>query len=84
MKTKVIAPKDRYGMRREEAAEYVGVSPFLFDEMVEDGRMPKPKCVNSRRVWSRREIEAAFDRLPVKGEAALGRNNSSPWRAAQV
>jgi hypothetical protein len=28
------------GMSRVEAADYIGVSPTLFDTMVRDGRMP--------------------------------------------
>jgi predicted DNA-binding transcriptional regulator AlpA len=51
------------GLSREDAAAAVGVSPTLFDEMVEDGRMPKPKRINSRKVWSRRAVEQAFDAL---------------------
>lgn len=52
------------GLSRSEAAAFVGVSPSLFDEMVRDGRMPPPKMINSRRVWDRVKIEAAFDALP--------------------
>ncbi len=52
------------GLTREQAAAYVGVSPSLFDEMVKDGRMPKPKRPNARTVWDRRKVDLAFDRLP--------------------
>jgi len=38
------------GLRREDAAYYVGVSPAMFDEMVKDGRMPQPKKVNKRTI----------------------------------
>ena len=31
------------GLQREMAARYVGISATKFDEMVDDGRMPKPK-----------------------------------------
>jgi excisionase family DNA binding protein len=30
-------------MSRDEAARYVGVGATKFDEMVQDGRMPRPK-----------------------------------------
>ena len=30
------------GLSRTGAASYVGVFPTLFDQMVEDGRMPQP------------------------------------------
>jgi hypothetical protein len=32
-----------------QAAAYIGVSPTLFDEMVRDGRMPKPTRINAQR-----------------------------------
>ncbi len=52
------------GLSREQAAAYIGVSKSLFDEMVADGRMPKPKKANSRTIWDRRSLERAFGRLP--------------------
>ncbi len=51
------------GLSRTEAAAYIGVSPTLFDEMVQDGRMPRPKRVNARTVWDRRRVDLAFDAL---------------------
>jgi predicted DNA-binding transcriptional regulator AlpA len=36
-------------LQREQAAEYLGVSPSLFDEMVGDGRMPKAVVLSERR-----------------------------------
>jgi hypothetical protein len=62
------------GLRREEAAAYIGVSPSLFDAMVGDGRMPKAKTINARKVWDRRSIELAFSALP--GEENWAPN---PW-----
>ena len=52
------------GLSRAEAAAYVGVSPTLFDEMVDDGRMPSPKRINSRTVWDRLGLDASFAALP--------------------
>ena len=52
------------GMSRMEAARYVGVGTTLFDELVADGRMPKPRRVNSRTIWDREELDNAFDALP--------------------
>lgn len=54
------------GLSRDEAARYVGVGPTLFDEMVADGRMPRPKQVNSRAVWDRVALDIAFTSLPDK------------------
>jgi predicted DNA-binding transcriptional regulator AlpA len=55
------------GMSRDEASRYVGVGVTLFDEMVADGRMPKPKRINSRLVWDRFALDAAFTDLPESG-----------------
>jgi predicted DNA-binding transcriptional regulator AlpA len=52
------------GMSRDEAARYIGVGATKFDEMVSDGRMPRPKRVDSRVIWDRLRIEAAFTDLP--------------------
>lgn len=52
------------GLGREEAARYVGVGVSLFDEMVADGRMPKPKRINRRVVWDRFALDAHFTELP--------------------
>lgn len=52
------------GLAREQAAAYVGVSASLFDEMVGDGRMPKPKKANARTIWDRLALDRAFTRLP--------------------
>ena len=55
------------GLSREQAARHVGVGVTKFDEMVEDGRMPKPKRIDGRVVWDRIAIEAAFTDLPEDG-----------------
>ncbi len=63
------------GLSRTEAAAYIGVSPTLFDEMVRDGRMPRPKQVNARTVWDRRRIDLAFDALE---EQIIGDGDAQP------
>lgn len=62
------------GLSRVEAAQYIGVSPSLFDEMVKDGRMPTPKPINARKVWDRLKLDQAFEALP--DSAGAGDN---PW-----
>jgi predicted DNA-binding transcriptional regulator AlpA len=59
-------------LSREEAADYVGVSPSLFDQMVRDGRMPGPICINARRVWDRYKLDDAINAL-------VGDNHNNPW-----
>ncbi len=46
-----------------EAATYVGISPTKFDQLVADGKMPKPKQIGGRKVWDVRELDPAFDEL---------------------
>lgn len=54
---------------REAAAAYIDVSPVKFDEMVRDGRMPRPKLLGGRRkAWDVRALDAAVDLLPVDGD----------------
>ena len=59
-------------MPRGPASKYCGTGTSKFDEMVKDGRMPKPKQIDSLRVWDRHELDAAIDELPSEDEA-------NPW-----
>jgi predicted DNA-binding transcriptional regulator AlpA len=52
------------GLNQAEAAAYIGVGTTLFDDMVNDGRMPCPKQINRRRVWDRLKLDIAFEALP--------------------
>jgi predicted DNA-binding transcriptional regulator AlpA len=56
------------GLRHDTAALYVGVSPSKFDEMVKDGRMPKPKRVDGCVDLGSRALDVAFDELPSEGQ----------------
>lgn len=67
----------RRGLRREEAATYLGFSARKFDELVGDGRMPKPKRIDGVVVWDILRLDSAFDALPDEGSAArTGRSTS--------
>lgn len=61
------------GLNRVQAAAYVGVSPTKFDEMVSDGRMPRPKRVDGRTIWDRESVYEAFKALPDEVTA-------NPWK----
>jgi len=69
-----VLPPTRRGLSRVLAAGYVGVSATKFEQMVVDGRMPKPKKIDSRRVWDVRALDQAFDALPSDGES-----DQNPW-----
>jgi predicted DNA-binding transcriptional regulator AlpA len=60
------------GLCREAAAQYVGVGTTKFDEMVNDGRMPKPWRIDARKVWDRHAVDSALDALPTEPER-------NPW-----
>lgn len=59
-------------MSRIQAAAYIGVGLTKFDEMVQDGRMPKPKKVDRRLLWDRYALDAAFETLPDEAQ-------NNPW-----
>jgi len=53
---------------RAAAAAYVSVAPTTFDEMVVDGRMPRPRLLGGRRkAWDVRKLDIAIDQLPTEG-----------------
>ena len=55
-----LAPR---GLSRVQAAEYIGVGVTKFDELVDDGRMPRPKRIDGRIVWDRLKLDVAFEAL---------------------
>jgi predicted DNA-binding transcriptional regulator AlpA len=60
------------GLSRLQAAEYIGVSPSKFDELVRDARMPKPKRIDSRTVWDRNQLDEHFAALEDEQQADRG------------
>lgn len=69
-----VMTQPRRGLRRVEAALYIGISPTKFDEMVKDGRMPRPKRLDSCAVWDQRGLDMAFEALPEEGD-----DGANPW-----
>ena len=63
------------GLSRVQAAIYVGVSASKFDELVKDGRMPKPKKSDARKIFDLRELDLAFDELE-------GETDANEWDAS--
>jgi len=62
----------RRGLRRDEAAQYLAISPSKFDQLVHDGRMPKPILIDRCAIWDVRDLDLAFDALKDWG-------NRNPW-----
>lgn len=46
-----VLASPRRNLSREEAATYVGIGATKFDELVKDGRMPKPFKIDGRVLW---------------------------------
>lgn len=68
-----VAP--RRGLRREDAARYVGISTAKFDACVKDGRMPQPFKIDACVIWDLRRLDAAFDALSENVEP----NSFADW-----
>jgi predicted DNA-binding transcriptional regulator AlpA len=64
----MASPRRRFelpprGLNRVQAADYVGLGVSKFDQLVADGRMPKPVRIDGRVIWDRHSLDAAFDAL---------------------
>jgi hypothetical protein len=80
--TRALIPSaERLGLSKAEASEYVGVGITLFEIMVADGRMPKPKNVNRRLIWSRPSLEKAFAELPEESAVVQTDESQDEWAA---
>ena len=60
------------GLSRVKSAAYIDVGTTKFDEMVADGRMPRPKRVGDKPIWDRLALDEAFEALPSDEDA-------NPW-----
>ena len=67
----ILPMPEPVGLRRADAAAYVGLSAGTFDKAVDLGAMPQPVDIAGVKVWSRRALERALD-----PEAAIPAN---PW-----
>lgn len=65
------------GVGRVDASLYIGISVGKFDQLVSDGRMPRAKMIDRRRLWDREALDRAFWALPDDGDADL----HNPWDA---
>lgn len=56
-------------LRADQAAIYLGMSRSKFLELVSDGRLPKPKIVDSMAIWDRLALDSAFDDFPERSDS---------------
>jgi hypothetical protein len=52
------------GLRRVEAARYLGISPSHFDKQVKAGTVPAPLQLFGVSVWDRVALDVLFDSVP--------------------
>jgi hypothetical protein len=74
------APIVPRGLSLLQAAQYVGVSPLLFVELMRMGKMPQAKLIGPRLIWDRQALDAAFEELP--NELAVPSYPAHPASAA--
>jgi hypothetical protein len=65
-----IRPVPRRGLSRVEAAIYLGCSPSKFDDLRKDGRVGPARLIDGRKVWDVRELDLAFEALPLESDGA--------------
>jgi hypothetical protein len=62
------------GLSRGDAANYLGLKPQVFDDLVQKGTLPGPiKLEDAEEVFDRLKLEHAFDRLSSGA-------NANEWR----
>jgi predicted DNA-binding transcriptional regulator AlpA len=65
-------------MKADRAAAYLDMSRSKFLELVDRGKLPKPKIIDSMRMWDRLALDAAFNDFPDRDDNATvaGRRNT--------
>ncbi len=76
---KFVLPYVPRGLRRAEAAAYIGVSPSTFDKMIRERCMPRPKRYRGVTIWDRLALDEALTCLPEDDDAKPASTN--PWDA---
>lgn len=67
-RTEIVARlRSLRGMPAPEASAYLGLGETKFHEMVADGRMPRPRIADGKRLWDVDELDVAFKNLPREG-----------------
>jgi hypothetical protein len=65
------------GLSRLGAAAYIGISPSKFDELRKAKRIPPPKVLDGRLVFTVERLDEFIDTLPDENQA-----DNDNWTAA--
>jgi predicted DNA-binding transcriptional regulator AlpA len=79
----IAANLPRFGLSRGEAAHFVGVSPGLFDRMIDEGVLPSPRIFGARKLWLIPELQSAMMELPTAGQRSSPSSHTNPWDGAR-
>lgn len=63
------------GLRRVDAARYLGISPSHFDAQRKAGNIPAPKQMLGVVLWDRNDLDRLFDDVPAETQT----NSVNPW-----
>lgn len=63
------------GLRRVDAARYLGISPSHFDAQRKAGNIPAPKQMLGVVLWDRNDLDRLFDDIPAEVQA----DNVNEW-----
>jgi hypothetical protein len=61
-------PIRRRGLSRKEAADYIGISPSKFDELRKANRIPPPKVLDGRLIFTVERLDEFLDALPDENQ----------------
>ena len=64
------------GLRRADAAAYLGISPSHFDKQRAAGAIPAPRNILGVVLWDRYDLDKIFD-----GGGNVAANDNNPWDA---
>lgn len=65
------------GLRRVQAAAYLGISPSHFDKQRAAGAIPSPRAMLGVELYDRYDLDSLFDGRPVM--SAANDNEAGAW-----
>jgi hypothetical protein len=72
-----VRPMVRRGLSRLEAAAYIGISPSKFDELRKTNRIPPPKVLDGRLIFTTERLDEFLDALPDENQT-----DNDDWTAS--